>query len=171
MDILSFLPIIIMIFALVSKLNKGATKTNQRPRSRYSPSSPWGNNLEASLQKLLSYGSPVPTSEIVEVRNNVQVEEAPWMDNATESEGTAGIGGTNGVEGTDGVEGTNGVEGTAGSEGTFKPINSPEIETIQLKERNSFPDLAEKDLIEAVIWAEILGKPKARISRPFTRNY
>ncbi|OLN28081.1 hypothetical protein [Desulfosporosinus metallidurans] len=165
MDILSLLPIILMIFALVSKLNKGATRTNQRSRSPYAPSSPWAHNLETSLQKWLSYGSPTPTPEIVEVRKDYRVEEASWMDNTPEAEGTAGI------EGTEGTEGTNGVEGTAGSEGTFKPTISYEVVPLQLEERSCLPDRPEINLAEAVIWSEILGKPKARINRPFPRNH
>ena len=165
MDILSLLPIILMIFAVVSKLNKGATRTNQRPRSPYAPSSPWAGNLETSLQKWLSYGNPTPTPKIVEIRKDFRVEEASWMDNSSETEGTAGI------EGTDGVEGTAGVEGPAGSEGTFNPTLTSEIKPLQLEEPPSYPDLAEKNLAEAVIWAEILGKPKARINRSFPRNY
>ncbi|MDP4160273.1 MAG: hypothetical protein Q8911_11035 [Bacillota bacterium] len=166
MDILSFLPIIIMIFAVVSKLNKGTTRSNHRPRSPYAPSSPWVNNLETSIRKKwLSYKTPILSSNVVEGRNDFPMEEFPWIDNTTETEGTAGI------EGTDGVEGTNGVEGIAGLEGTLIPTLPSEIKTPQLDEPPSYPDLEGKNLAEAVIWAEILGKPKARINRPLMRNY
>ena len=171
MDIISLLPIILMIFAIVTKLNKGATRTNQRPRGSYAPSSPWVNNLETSLQKWLSYGSPIPTTEIVEVRNEFRTEEISSMDNTADTEGTAGTEGSDGVEGKGGVEGTAGLEGAAGSEELFKPTLTTELKTLQLEKPPSYPNFSEKNLVEAVIWAEILGKPKARINRSFQRNH
>ena len=173
MDIFSLLPIILMIVAVVSKLNKGVAKTNQRPRSPYATSSPWANNLETSLQKWLSYRSPIPTSEIVEVRNEFRREEVSLMNNTADTEGTAGTEGSDGVEGKGGVEGTAGLEGAAGSEELFKPTLTTELKTLQLEIEKppSYPNFSEKNLVEAVIWAEILGKPKARINRSFQRNH
>lgn len=158
MDILSMLPIIIMIFAIVTKLNSGASKTSLGSRNPRLPSSPWAHDLGTSLQKWLSYENPTPTSKNVEVQKEYQVIENSWLVNSSETEGTAG------------EEGTPGVEGTPGTEATFKPTISSEVESSHAEE-SFFPDLAEKNLTEAVIWAEILGKPRSRINRPLSRIY
>lgn len=165
MDILSFLPIIVMILAIVSKLNKGATRTNLSPRSPFPRSSPWTQNLDTSIQKWLSSRSLAPTPEIVEIQKDYRVEEASWMDDKFETEGTPGI------EGTAGIEGTEGVEGISGTEGTNKQSISSEVETPRSEERSSFPHLIEGNLAQAVIWSEILGKPRARINGPFASSY
>lgn len=154
MDIMSLLPIvIIMIFGIFSKLNKNTTKTNQRPRNPYAPSSPWAFNNETSLPKRFPSKSPIPDSEIVKDLNNFSLKEVSLIDNTTESEGIYGI------------------EGTAGVEGTVKPIIMSEIKIPQSESTPYYPDLSGKNLADAVIWSEILGKPKSRINRPPRRNF
>ncbi|WP_407312652.1 hypothetical protein [Desulfosporosinus sp. SB140] len=166
MDILSFLPIIVLIFAIVSKMNKGAAKINQRPRTPYVPSSFRIQDLETSLQKWLSYESPTPNPRIFEDRKDYRAEEAPWMDDSLETEGTPGIEGTAGIEGTQGIEGISGTE----VENLQKSSSAIDPDTSQSEERYYFPDFMERNLADAVIWTQILGKPKARINRPFARN-
>lgn len=93
-------------------------------------------------------------------------------------EGTQGVEGIEGTEGTQGVEGIEGVEGTQGIEGignyvgilgqeAYKSAGAP------LQEKNRGASglsgvhcfSTQSGLAQAVIWAEILGKPRAL--RPF----
>lgn len=96
-----------------------------------------------------------------------------------ETEGTQGVEGIQGVEGTQGTEGTQGVEGTQGTEGTSEYVGILGLEAYKSaietpgEGMNMNPSglsgvqvsLTEKELVQGVMWAEILGKPRAM--RPF----
>ncbi|MGC7873864.1 hypothetical protein ACPUYX_20470 [Desulfosporosinus sp. SYSU MS00001] len=169
MDILSFLPIIIMIFALASKINKGTTRPNQRPKNPYTPSAPWAQDLESAIQKWISPRIPNAIPKLSEVQD-YQAEEFPRMDNFVESEGTQGN------EGTPGIEGTALDEGILSSEKTKQKIFQSEADPTATEGKegpdcSGSPIFRQNHLADAVIWAEILGKPKARISGPFARNH
>lgn len=162
MDILSALPFILFIFlAAANKINKRTTSTKQQPPGPSPQSFPWARDLETSLQKWLLDEDHIPEPKMTESQKHHQFEETAMMANIPETEGT------DGVEGTAGTEGSAGTEGTAATEGNLRPTLSSEIETPRLAENSFLPALEQKNLAEAVIWAEILGKPKARIARPY----
>lgn len=90
-----------------------------------------------------------------------------------ETEGTEGFEGTQGVEGTQGTEGTQGIEGTSEYVGILglEAYKSAE-ETPSEEIANNPPGLSglqlsltERELVQGVMWSEILGKPRAM--RPF----
>lgn len=160
MDFSSIVPILIIIFAVIAQISKRAASAYQRPRNPFPPSSTRTNSLETLLQRWLSSERPIPSIDRIARKSNFSLSEASLIDNSPETEGTEGIEGTAGVEGTAGIEGTAGVEGS-------------ETETQQTAEAPSPPlysDLAERNLADAVIWAEILGKPKARANKAWLRN-
>lgn len=167
MHLFSMLPLLLLILYLIPLFNKAAQRTNQRPGNPYSPSSPWAHNLETSLQKWLSSVNPAPTPETEKARPDRRGAEASRLDNPTETEGTAGIEGTTGVEGTAGSEGSAGMEGTPGTEGTFDRAVAAETEPPLSEKKPSLSNLTAENIAGAVIWSEILGKPKARINRPW----
>ena len=88
------------------------------------------------------------------------------------TEGTFGHEGSIDAEGAWGIEGTIGSEGTIGVEGYYGPNfggpNEPipqEVQTSKQKQQEDltrFPRITEDSLMQGVIWAEILGKPRAR---------
>ncbi|HWQ42994.1 MAG TPA: hypothetical protein VN456_13290 [Desulfosporosinus sp.] len=80
-----------------------------------------------------------------------------------ETEGTQGMERAQGSEGTQGTEGTSGYVGILGAEayksttetpGTEMGMNPPSLRDFQLS-------LTQRDLVQGVVWAEILGKPRA----------
>ncbi len=80
-----------------------------------------------------------------------------------ETEGTQGMEGTQGSEGTQGTEGTSDYVGILGAEayksteetpGTKMGMNPPSLRDFQLS-------LTQNELVQGVMWAEILGKPRA----------
>ncbi|MHB8126299.1 MAG: hypothetical protein ACYDEJ_11795 [Desulfitobacteriaceae bacterium] len=103
------------------------------------------------------------------------------------TEGEQGVEGLPGVEGTQGIEGTSGEEGTSGIEGNFG-IGTPGREGIYRTEGTLQPGgnqggtdesckegqfgflnlalpLRERELVQGIVWAEVLGRPRAL--RPF----
>lgn len=92
------------------------------------------------------------------------------------TEGTQGVEGTWGTEGTQGVEGTWGTEGTQGVEGTSEYRGTGGIEVCppdtERETGEKIPRVAQKQsgfgfpttenqLVQGIVWAEILGKPRA----------
>lgn len=89
-------------------------------------------------------------------------------DGYTSPEGTSGAEGTAGTEGTSGTEGTPGMEGTEGS----APMKlEPQAAPAKKPQENPMSSLSitEESLRQGVIWAEVLGKPRAR--RGWSRRY
>ena len=82
---------------------------------------------------------------------------------ASGSEGYISQEGTSGTEGTWGTEGTPGTEGTLGSD-TLKlsPEDAPTKKPEEQKNPMRSPSITEESLMQGVIWAEVLGKPRAR---------
>jgi len=83
-----------------------------------------------------------------------------------ETEGTQGIEGTQGTEGTQGNEGTSDYVGILGAD-AYKSIDVVPSEEMSRNRSEqgimgSFRlPVAERDLVQGVMWAEILGKPRA----------
>lgn len=92
--------------------------------------------------------------------------EAP-KDYYVETEGTQGIEGTQGTEGTQGIEGSSDYVGILGFEAykSAEEIPSEEVAKDSLGLSGSQLSLTERELVQGVMWAEILGKPRAL--RPF----
>jgi hypothetical protein len=105
--------------------------------------------------------------------------EGVWAEAAASgTEGTSGGEGTQGIEGTSDYEGTQGIEGTSGYEGAQGIEGISGYESTRRIER--IPDIAytpqreaaygflkydfhpnEQELLQGVIWAEVLGRPRA----------
>jgi len=117
----------------------------------------------------------------------------------TEGFGTEGISGSEGSQDNEGVwgtEGTFGSEGTIGAEGYHEPErnfateespkskdipnlvglpkpNPKEVQSREPKQQESltrFPGITEDSLMQGVIWAEVLGKPRARGGWSYARR-
>lgn len=88
-------------------------------------------------------------------------------DHYVETEGTQGIEGTQGVEGTQGTEGTSEYVGILGLEAYKSTEETPSEEMARNSSglSNVHLSLTERELVQGVMWAEILGKPRAM--RPF----
>ncbi|KUO77396.1 MAG: hypothetical protein APF81_19905 [Desulfosporosinus sp. BRH_c37] len=84
-----------------------------------------------------------------------------------ETEGTQGMEGTQGVEGTQGIEGTSEYVGILGLEAYKNAEETPSEEMANNSSGLSGLQLSltERELVQGVMWAEILGKPRAM--RPF----
>jgi hypothetical protein len=86
-------------------------------------------------------------------------------------EGTLGSEGTQGIEGTSGIEGTQGIEGTSGYEGNWGIKGTPGqgVQALASTPRREAvygflnPDfrLNEQEILQGIIWAEVLGRPRA----------
>lgn len=172
MDIFSFIPILILIFGLASALNKGRTGAPPRTGNWPTPSHPWMRRIENPLPGRFSTERKTPSPSI---ENPYQFERTFWSEGTTGIEGTSGVEGSSGVEGTSGIEGVSGTEGTPGSEGTVGVEGSNTKSLRQSSERRLIPsrtedsqyflDLTEENLIHGMIWAQVLGKPRARIKQ------
>lgn len=168
MDNFSWLPLIFIIIAALSSVNKKLTKPGTRPFNP--PPSPWARGFEPRGLDLSKWTSG-------------KTLRAPWAEPETAWEGVGDLQeieetteqteGTTGTEGTQGLEGTAGVEGTYGIEGTFRNEGTPSTPTIN---QGEFPSRTEgvlslatlptdEELMRAMIWSEILGKPKSLRAR------
>lgn len=135
------------------------------------------------LERKINYGKRL---ENMSVEGEAGVEGS-WAEAAVSgAEGTSGSEGTQGIEGTSGYEGTQGIEGTAGTEGTLGREGTPGYEGYWSKgipgeripvlipipqkeavfgffDSDFHPN--EQELLQGIIWAEVLGPPRAL--RPF----
>ena len=96
------------------------------------------------------------------------------------SEGTWGTEGTSGSEGTFGTEGSYGIEGPRISQGIPKRREAPPTavdregraaKSNPSEKSSGFPMVSEDSLMQGVIWAEVLGKPRARSGWSYTRRH
>lgn len=173
MDIFSWLPIIVIILvALSSANNKLQGKSGSEPHDH---SSPWARGFEPrgfEFPKWLVQDEPMKKLE--HIWDEFQSDNESPQKEFNDTERTTRVEGTSGVEGTIGIEGSPGTEGTPGQEGTsllsenavqvripeLRIPSTPEISSeTQGLSLNLFPDDAV--LMRAVVWAEILDKPKA----------
>lgn len=180
-DLLSWLPILI---AILVALSSASEKIKGKPGSKpLNPSSPWAKGFEPreiEFPKWLTQA--IPGIETLMTKNE-RIDKYPYektviADRLVDREGTRGVEGiagdegTVGIEGALGIEGTSGIEGMSGTEGTFgqegtaesRSLNSPKISSqAEGKSITNIPN--NEDLIRAVVWAEILNKPKALTGR------
>lgn len=180
-DLFSWLPIII---AILVGLSSASEKNKGKPGSKpLNPSSPWAKGFEPreiEFPKWLTQA--IPGIETLLTKNE-RIEEYPYektviadrridLEGNSEVEGAAGIEGIAGdegilgIEGTSGMEGILGMEGTSGQEGTSesRPVSTPKI-SLQADGKSITNIPNNEDLIRAVLWAEILNKPKALRAR------
>ena len=86
-----------------------------------------------------------------------------FMDDYVQTEGTQGIEGTQGVEGTQGIEGTSTYEETNRVE-LYRVAEGDTVEGIPkgtqaMSGINLY--MTKRELVQGVVWAEVLGKPRA----------
>ncbi|MEL1136494.1 hypothetical protein AAC978_15075 [Desulfitobacterium sp. THU1] len=98
------------------------------------------------------------------------------------AEGSWGVEGTSGNEGSTSREGALGNEGTSGREGNLGVAGAkkPQLELVGKQISNvgypqqqagfAFPSQAVNPLIQGVIWAEVLGKPRAHSKLAYKRR-
>ncbi|MEA4902058.1 hypothetical protein [Desulfitobacterium sp.] len=173
-------PWLAIAIAIILTLSAASEKAKGKPgstgsKSRY-PSSPWAKGFEPQGSELFKWlAKKIPGIEPF-LTNNENNHTYPYATDKTMSyEDTDGVEATDGVEGTAGIEGTAGVEGTAGIEGTSgdekaigveeiggtieSPLSAAKKHSSESKLTADIPN--NEDLIRAIVWAEILDKPKA----------
>lgn len=178
-NIFSYLPIIIFVYAIVTMFNpKNKAPRNQR-QNRLPPQGTWKQKMEELERQMFPQEvARIPQTRQTEptMRSGSEGSEGFGSEGYTSTEGTSGTEGTGGTEGTPGTEGTWGTEGTYGSEGssgskeisTFKDTLEPSPKAVRTKKPEqqenpmSLPRITEDSLMQGVIWAEVLGKPRAR---------
>ena len=171
---------------------------NRPPQNRPAENSPFetrplDNRLpENPREKRMTLGTPTREWEMVEIPSGKVRKSEGWVvksqrldgrEGSEGIEGSIGLEGSAGLEGISGSEGRFGTEGTLGKEGSFGtegrdlkamgPATSEDkTETLkeQFENRPLLPNLSGGNLAEGVIWAEILGKPKARLSGSIYRR-
>ncbi|MHB8073528.1 hypothetical protein [Desulfosporosinus fructosivorans] len=117
-----------------------------------------GSTWREQLKQAMQAGTLQPTVPL-----DVKKAEEYYV----ETEGTQGIEGIQGTEGSQGIEGTQGTEGTSeyvGILGLEAYKSADEIPGEEITTNSiglSGVSVTELDLVQGVIWAEILGKPRA----------
>ncbi|WP_425800430.1 hypothetical protein ACHOLT_10655 [Desulfitobacterium sp. Sab5] len=157
MDFFSFLPIIIIIYAIVTMFNP----KNKTPRNKRQNPFPFQGTWMQKIEELERQMFP----QEVAVKPPTNRGE-PMMRSSSEGFGSEGY---ISQEGTSGTEGTWGTEGTPGTEGTWEsdtlklsPQDAPTKQPEKQQNPMSLPRITEESLMQGVIWAEVLGKPRAR---------
>lgn len=152
---------IILTLSAASEKAKGKPgSTGSGSKSRY-PSSPWAKGFEPrDLEPFKWLTKKIPGIEPLLTKNENN-HMYPYEKKITTK--TMPYEGTDGVEGTAGIEGTSGDEKAIGAEeieGTIKlPLSAAKKHSSESKLTADIPN--NEDLIRAIVWAEILDKPKA----------
>lgn len=213
MDIFSFLPIIIFIYAIATIFSPKNKTPGNRRQSPFPPPDTWKEKIEQMERQWFpqetprSQRNPQPLKstrtdgQLASSRTRPVETRANYEGFGTEgysgtegfgSEGVSGGEGSTGSEGTWGTEGTSGSEGTFGTEGSFG-IEGPRIsqgipkrrevpptavskegraaKSGQSEKASGFSNVSEDSLMQGVIWAEVLGKPRARSGWSHTRRH
>ncbi|HHY26112.1 MAG TPA: hypothetical protein GX523_05045 [Desulfitobacterium dehalogenans] len=187
MDLFSWLPVIIFIYAVATVFSSNNKKPQNRRPSNTGPQGPQRSRTPYSRQETKSTRPNwremfeelerelFPKEEpIAQPSRPSTVKRYPSTTQDYRGEGTERVEGF-ATEGSWGTEGTVGVEGSAGSEGTFgregekgreslgKPERKPNNTSPKPMdhERAAFPARSKNPLVQGVIWAEVLGKPRA----------
>ncbi len=198
MDLFSWLPIIIFIYAVSTIFSPNKKKTQNRRPSTTRPQVPQGNRAPYSRQET----KPARTGwrEMFEeleqelfpkeepISRPSQPSSAPRYPSTPQSYGREGSERVDSfsAEGSWGMEGTAGVEGSAGREGmlgsTFsggigqeslgKPERKPGNASSKPigQERPVFPAVSDNPLVQGIVWAEVLGKPRAYNKYAYNRR-
>ena len=158
--------------------------SNQRPQTAQTKSSrpTWRDMFEELERELFpketTHKEPVSSADYHQPkkeRGDLRVETAGSKAQTTYPETISTEGGW-GTEGREGVEGTAGIEGTSSYEGSSstprqvydKPQTQPKAPMKQ--ERVAFTPASPNPLVQGVIWAEVLGKPRAYNKMNFRRR-
>lgn len=197
MDLFSWLPIIIFIYAVSTIFSPNKKKPQNRRPPTTRTQGPQGNRAPSSRQE----SKPARTGwrEMFEelerelfpkeepVSRPSQPSPAPRYPSTSQSYGGEGSERVDrfSTEGSWGTEGTAGVEGSTGREGmlsTFsgeigqgssgKPQRKPGNTSSQPIEqaRPVFPSVSENPLVQGIVWAEVLGKPRAHNKYAYNRR-
>lgn len=176
MDIFSLLPLFILFYAIATILNPGNKTRDKRGQSS-------NHQEQTSPQRFPTSSSPKTWREKFEEmerelfsKDHEQIpQRQPVPKNSPGSDrfGTKGINreGNSGTEGSQGPEGLAGIEGLAGVEGRSGAGDSLKN---QMKESERAPKgsgLNRGSLVQGVIWAEILGKPRSRSRWDYGRRH
>lgn len=166
-DIFSFLPIIIAIFVALSSRSEKAKGNSKGFEPREFEFPKWLTQKIPGIEILMpnnesvesySYGEPFIVERTIEREKAFGAEGIAGDEGISGDEGVVGIEGTSGMEGISGIEGASGIEGTP----TSKPPTQSLAKSSSLADTRSMTDIpSNDDLIRAVVWAEILDKPKA----------
>lgn len=207
MDLFSWLPILIFIYAVATVFNPDNKKPqNRRPpnnRPTYSPQETkptrpnWREKFEELERELFprevsTSQPPRPTSTSRYQTSSQEyggegtagvegfgTEGSSQYEEVFSTEGSWGIEGTGGVEGIAGTEGTFGNEGTVRGEGSIamgkgsvKPERNPNSLSSRQRQQNGavIPGMSENPLVQGIIWAEVLGKPRAHSKLAYKRR-
>jgi Collagen triple helix repeat (20 copies). len=172
MDFITVVIIGLVIYSVIKKVKK---KTQPG-----TPVSDKGQDSLTLLREMMKqYMEIQDPKENINPKREAGVERVwaeaavPGAEGTSGSNGAWGIEGIAGIEGSQGIEGTWGDEGTQGIEGTSSYESVRRIETIpstpQREAVSGFfnPDFHpnEQELLQGIIWAEVLGRPRA--VRPF----
>lgn len=190
MDIFSFLPIIIFIYAIATMFSPKNKAPRNRRQNPFPPQGTWRERVEELERQMFPQEvarKPRPyTAEPARRPGSESFGNEGYA--GTEGFGTQGTLGSEGAsdaEGTWGAEGTFGSEGTIGVEGYYPNLkgtltsslspepNLPELQPQNIKQQEipfGFPRITEDSLMQGVIWAEILGKPRARGGWSYSRK-
>ncbi|TWH56257.1 hypothetical protein DesLBE_0452 [Desulfitobacterium sp. LBE] len=206
MDLFSWIPIIIFIYAVSTIFSPNKKKPQNRrppttrPQGQQSDRTPysrqetkparsgWREMFEELERELFPKEEPIDRPS--------RPSPAPRYPSTPQSYGREGservegfsTEGTWGTEGTAGVEGSVGSEGMWGSEGSFdresafsgktgkeslgKPEGKPRYASAKPVEQEKpvFPAVSDNPLVQGIIWAEVLGKPRAYNKYAYNRR-
>ena len=113
----------------------------------------WKEQLKQALENISDQAGPLKSSKPQDFEKPIE----PYI----ETEGTQGVEGTQGTEGTSEYVGIMGLEAYKSKEKTpSEQISGKPLDTGGLQ-----VSVTENGIIQGIIWAEILGKPRAL--RPF----
>lgn len=117
------------------------------------------------------WADPYKDKEVAEAEGREGVwgdEGRPVMDASPSSEGTMGVEGLQGAEGTAGREGTygisTGIPGSSRGGGGPKDVSIPKGANAVMSgvgEKEIPVTLSQAQLVQGIIWAEVLGRPRA----------
>ncbi|AGA69436.1 hypothetical protein Desdi_1991 [Desulfitobacterium dichloroeliminans LMG P-21439] len=216
MDIFSWLPIIIFIYAVSTIFGTNQKKPqNRRPPYKRPQDGPQSNRT-ASSQQETKQGRPQWREMFEELERELFPKEMrpdsspgtsttkryPTSSPSYDSEGTSGtegygtegrpnedvfstegswgVEGTSGIEGSTSGEGTLGKEGVSGEEGNFggagaqrpsQGMQMPSVGSRQQQAGFAFPNQSVNPLVQGVIWAEVLGKPRVHSKFAYKRRF
>lgn len=191
MDLFSWIPIIIFIYAVSTIFSPNKKKPQNRrppttrPQGQQSDRTPysrqetkparsgWREMFEELERELFPKEEPIDRPS--------RPSPAPRYPSTPQSYGREGSEKVEGfsTEGTWGTEGTAGVEGSVGSEGMWggkeslgKPEGKPRDASAKPVEQEKpvFPAVSDNPLVQGIIWAEVLGKPRAYNKYAYNRR-
>lgn len=176
MSLFTVVIIIWVIYQLVAAVLK--KKGLQQSPGKFSDSFklPDGSNIRDAIQGIQGGTWREQLKQAMQtgtLQSTLPIESKETEGYYVETEGTQGIEGSQGIEGIQGTEGSQGIEGIQGTEGTSDYVGILGLDAYKSTDETPGEEIArnpiglsgvsvtERELVLAVIWAEILGKPRA----------